>query len=146
MRRIVCEDCKKRYDYDKEEFCPRCGAFNQPVKTWGMDSQGNVVRVDGVNERNHAGSFAHREVHKEKTIRRVAGMDQSGRRPPQPRQPVQPSRQAQASRPAPRPPQSPQWIKPMQKGEFPERLKTALWLLAIILLFNLILPILIALM
>ena len=49
MRRIVCEDCKRQYDYDKDEFCPRCGAFNQPVKVWGTDSQGNIRRVDGVN-------------------------------------------------------------------------------------------------
>lgn len=76
MRRIVCEDCKKIYDCDKEDFCPRCGAFNQPIKTWGTDSQGNIVRVDGVNESNHAGSFVHKEVHREKAIRRITGMDQ----------------------------------------------------------------------
>lgn len=79
MRQIVCEDCKKHYDYDKNEFCPRCGAFNQPVKTWTTDSQGNVRRVDGVNEQNHAGSFAHSEVHKEKRIRQIKGMDKGGR-------------------------------------------------------------------
>ena len=57
MRRIVCDECKRLYDYDREEFCPRCGAFNPPVKVWDMDSQGNVVRVDGVNERTHTGSL-----------------------------------------------------------------------------------------
>lgn len=81
MRQIVCEDCRKRYDYDKEEFCPRCGAFNQPVKTWGVDSRGNVVRVDGVNERNHSGSFVHSEVHSEKARRRRTGLDWTPPRP-----------------------------------------------------------------
>ena len=77
MRQIVCEDCGKRYDFEKDDFCPKCGAFNQPVKTWGTDVQGNVVRVDGVNERDHAQSFVHSEVHKEKRARQVQGLDQS---------------------------------------------------------------------
>lgn len=75
MKQILCEDCGKRYNYEKDEFCPRCGAFNQPVKTWTTDSQGNVRRVDGVNEQNHAGSFVHSEVHREKRVRRAKGMD-----------------------------------------------------------------------
>lgn len=75
MRRIVCDECGKPYDYDRDEFCPKCGAFNQPVKTWTTDSQGNVRRVDGVNEANHTGSFVHSEVHKEKRVRQVKGMD-----------------------------------------------------------------------
>lgn len=85
MRRIVCDECKRRYDYDRDEFCPKCGAFNQPVKTWGTDDQGNVIRLDGVNEQNHAGSFVHSEVHKEKRVRQAKGMDYRGnvtRRPP----------------------------------------------------------------
>ena len=47
MKRIVCEECKRAYDFERDDFCPRCGAFNPPVKTWGVDGQGNVVRVDG---------------------------------------------------------------------------------------------------
>ena len=84
MRRIVCEDCKRVYDCDKDDFCSRCGAFNQPVKTWTTDNQGNIRRVDGVNEANHAGSFVHSEVHREKRIRQAKGMDQkkSTRRQP----------------------------------------------------------------
>ena len=31
MRMVHCEDCGKRYDYDVDGFCPRCGAFNQPA-------------------------------------------------------------------------------------------------------------------
>ena len=86
MRVIVCEDCGKRYNYEKDEFCPRCGAFNQPVKTWGVDAKGNVIRVDGVNEQNHAGSFVHKEVHHEKDVRRAKGLDwkTAGRRPASP--------------------------------------------------------------
>jgi len=137
MRRIVCEDCKKAYDYDKEEFCPRCGAFNPPVKTWGTDSEGNVVRVDGVNEQNHAGSFVHREVHKEKNVRKAAGLDWDRKAQAKPR--VQPPRQKPKQ--APRPPQRFQ----DEKKQLPDRVRMLLWLLAIILLFNLILPLLFAL-
>ena len=80
MRRIVCDECKRSYDFDRDEFCPKCGAFNQPVKTWTTDAQGNVRRVDGVNEANHAGSFVHSEVHREKWVRQAKGMDWDGRR------------------------------------------------------------------
>lgn len=137
MQRIVCEDCKKIYDYSKDEFCPHCGAFNQPVKTWGTDSQGNVIRVDGVNERDHAGSFAHREVHKEKNVRKVAGMDWSGSKKSSVRQPVPPPRPASAQPPR---------YRSAQNQNISDRFKTFLWILAIILLFNLILPILMALL
>ena len=77
MKIIACEDCGKRYDFDRDDFCPKCGAFNPPVKTWGTDAQGNVIRVDGVNEANHERSFVHSEVHREKRIRRTAGLDQA---------------------------------------------------------------------
>jgi len=30
MRRVRCYECGKSYDYDEEDFCPKCGAFNQP--------------------------------------------------------------------------------------------------------------------
>lgn len=99
MRRIVCDECRRMYDYDRDEFCPRCGAFNQPVKTWTTDAQGNVRRVDGVNEANHAGSFVHSEVHREKRVRQAKGMDWNGgkrnaRQPPPARTaPPQPRKQ-----------------------------------------------------
>jgi len=73
MRRVVCEECRKLYDYDKDEFCPRCGAFNQPSKASGGPK--STIRKDGVNERDHAGSFVHSEVHKEKRVRQAKGLD-----------------------------------------------------------------------
>lgn len=30
MRNVCCADCGKRYDYDVDDFCPRCGSFNPP--------------------------------------------------------------------------------------------------------------------
>ena len=30
MRNIRCADCGKKYDYDVDDFCPRCGSFNPP--------------------------------------------------------------------------------------------------------------------
>lgn len=94
MRQIVCEDCGRRYDFEKDDFCPKCGAFNQPVKTWGTDAQGNVIRVDGVNERDHDQSFVHSEVHKERRARQVQGLDQS----PAPKSASQPPPVHQAPR------------------------------------------------
>lgn len=88
MGRILCEECRKVYDFDRDEFCPRCGAFNPPVKTWGVDAQGNVIRVDGVSERGHEGSFVHREVHREKAVRRAVGMDWRGAKGPRKQEPA----------------------------------------------------------
>ena len=65
--RLVCSECRKSYDYDVDDFCPRCGAYNQPPKA----ASTAVVRKDGVNEANHKGSFVHKEVHKEKAQRRA---------------------------------------------------------------------------
>lgn len=31
MRRVTCGDCGKRYDFDRDDFCPRCGSFNPPA-------------------------------------------------------------------------------------------------------------------
>lgn len=75
MRKLTCKDCGKRYDFDVDDFCPRCGSFNQPMNKWRIDAAGQVVRVDGVNESNHTGSFVHREVHTEKAARKAKGLD-----------------------------------------------------------------------
>ena len=29
MRKVRCYECGKTYDYDTDDFCPKCGAFNQ---------------------------------------------------------------------------------------------------------------------
>ena len=70
MIRIVCEECGKAYNYEVDDFCPKCGAYNQPPKA-GTPAR----RSDGVNESNHAGSFVHQEVHKERQMRMAAGLD-----------------------------------------------------------------------
>lgn len=33
MRRVTCKDCHKQYDYDKDDFCPKCGSFTHPSNT-----------------------------------------------------------------------------------------------------------------
>lgn len=30
MRRVICKDCHTSYDFDKDEFCPKCGSFHSP--------------------------------------------------------------------------------------------------------------------
>lgn len=30
MRRVQCTNCGQRYDYDRDDFCPKCGAYNPP--------------------------------------------------------------------------------------------------------------------
>ena len=74
MRRVRCYECGKRYDFDVDDFCPRCGAFNQPDRTSRIGADGSVIRVDGLNEVNHRESFAHAELHEENRERRSSGL------------------------------------------------------------------------
>ncbi|WP_101908762.1 hypothetical protein [Marasmitruncus massiliensis] len=32
MKPMICDSCGKRYDYDRDETCPKCGAYNQPYR------------------------------------------------------------------------------------------------------------------
>ena len=75
MRKVKCYDCGKRYDYDDDGFCPNCGAFNLPPKNSHIGADGDVVRLDGLNERNHAKSFLHDELHEENRERRKQNLD-----------------------------------------------------------------------
>ena len=79
MRRVRCYECGKMYDFDTDDFCPRCGAFNQPPKSTAIDANGSVIRVEGINEKNHAGSFVHEELHEENRERRRMGLSKSVR-------------------------------------------------------------------
>ena len=84
VRKIKCYECGKTYDYNQEDFCPRCGAYTQPKKHLRFDGQGRIVRVDGINEQNHHGSFVHAERHQEEKQRRQEGlsrMDSAAVRP-----------------------------------------------------------------
>lgn len=84
MRRVRCYDCGKIYNFDVDDFCPRCGAFNQPPKASAIDASGAVVRVDGISERNHTESFVHEEFHEENRERKRMGLSKSVRRTAKP--------------------------------------------------------------
>lgn len=79
MQRVKCYECGKVYDYHEDGFCPRCGSFNQPPRAARISADGTVVRVDGLNEAAHEGSFVHQELHAEKRQRRKYGLDKSMR-------------------------------------------------------------------
>ena len=70
MRKVRCHECGKVYNFDAEDFCPRCGAFTQPPKSTAIDADGSVIRVEGINEENHRDSFVHAELHEENRKRR----------------------------------------------------------------------------
>lgn len=80
MRRVRCYECGKVYDYDVDDFCPKCGAYTQPGKSSTIDASGAVVRVDGLNERGHRESFVHEEFHEENRERKRMGLSKGVRR------------------------------------------------------------------
>lgn len=88
MRKVRCYDCGKTYDFDVDDFCPKCGAFNQPGKSARIGADGAVVRSDGLNERDHAGSFVHREFHAENRVRKAVGLSKGVRRAAPPAKPA----------------------------------------------------------
>ena len=61
MRMVVCEDCKKRYDYEQNNFCPRCGAFHSPGKRQAADNCGKVTRLDSIHGINGGRSIVKQE-------------------------------------------------------------------------------------
>lgn len=82
MARVRCYECNKTYDYYEDGFCPRCGCFNQPPSLSRIDAAGNIVYNDGINEKNHAGSFVHKEYHRENRKRAFTKLEaRPGKRP-----------------------------------------------------------------
>lgn len=75
MRNVRCHDCGKRYNFDKDDFCPRCGAFTQPPPVARIGTDGRVVRVEGINEKNHRASFVHAEYHDENRERKGTALE-----------------------------------------------------------------------
>ena len=116
MTPVVCGECKKRYDYEVDDFCPRCGAYNRP------DQRSTARRVDGVNETGHAGSFVHSEVHQEKAVRQKFGLD----KPPAPKQ-KRPS--APISRPKDF--QNPRYAKERKSPSAASVISIVIWLIVI---------------
>lgn len=88
MRKVRCYDCGKTYDFDVDDFCPRCGAFNQPGKSARIGADGAVIRTEGLNEKNHAGSFVHQEFHAENRVRKAVGLSKGVRRASSPARPA----------------------------------------------------------
>lgn len=76
MRIVKCYECGKRYNYDEDGFCPGCGAFNQPTARSRIGADGSVVRVEGINRRNHEGAFVHQEYHGENRERKRTPLEQ----------------------------------------------------------------------
>ena len=74
MRRVKCEDCGRVYDFDTDDFCPRCGAFTFP-KGDRIGTDSSVVRVEEIHESNRKDSFLHAEYFVEKRRRKAAGLD-----------------------------------------------------------------------
>ena len=70
MRKVKCYECGKRYDFDADDFCPKCGAFTQPPRTSRIGVDGSVIRIDGINEATHQNSFVHAELHRENQKRK----------------------------------------------------------------------------
>lgn len=71
MASIRCKACGKTYDYRKEGFCPKCGAYNRPPRQEWVDAQGGIHYAGQEKE-----CYERKECHEEKVC-----YEQQTRRP-----------------------------------------------------------------
>ena len=60
MASIRCKACGKAYDYGKEGFCPKCGAYNRPPRQEWVDAEG-TVHYAGQEKECHERKECHEE-------------------------------------------------------------------------------------
>ena len=94
MAKVRCYECNRSYDYYEDGFCPRCGCFNQPPRASRIDANGDIVYHEGINEKNHTGSFVHKEYHKENRKRAFTKLEHA--KPSMPSMPKAKSRMGEA--------------------------------------------------
>lgn len=58
MRRITCQECGRAYDYDQDDFCPKCGGYNAPAGTGATALEAQLLtRFDENRARRAPGSM-----------------------------------------------------------------------------------------
>ena len=77
MAFIRCKTCGKAYDYDKEGFCPDCGAYNRPPRQERTDAEDGIrcagQEKDRCEEKATFGEQTHRPGPKKHTASGVVG-------------------------------------------------------------------------
>lgn len=61
MASIRCKACGKTYDYGREGFCPKCGAYNRPPRQEWVDAEGGIHYAGQGKE-----CYERKECHEEK--------------------------------------------------------------------------------
>ena len=61
MATIRCKACGKTYNYAKEGFCPKCGAYNRPPRQEWVDAEGGIHYAGQEKE-----CYERKECHEEK--------------------------------------------------------------------------------
>ena len=61
MATIRCKSCGKTYNYAKEGFCPKCGAYNRPPRQEWVDAEGGIHYAGQEKE-----CYERKECHEEK--------------------------------------------------------------------------------
>lgn len=62
MRRVRCKDCRYVYDYDRDDFCPRCGSYNPPEDTGSTRLEQELLSRFGDGRRNQARAKGQQEA------------------------------------------------------------------------------------
>lgn len=51
MRKVTCASCGRPYDYDSDDFCPKCGSYNPPPDRAGArPAQAPPARVSAASK------------------------------------------------------------------------------------------------
>lgn len=67
MRKVTCGDCGRVYDYDKDDFCPKCGSFNTPTGGSTVLERELLGRFEGNRSQQAAEGAQARERQKNKS-------------------------------------------------------------------------------
>ena len=54
MCRITCKDCGRHYDYDQDDFCPKCGSYNPPRDESSTSLERELLARFGTGRENQA--------------------------------------------------------------------------------------------
>lgn len=71
MRRIRCKDCGKSYDYDKDDFCPKCGAYNPPADSGATQLERELLSRFETGQQNQNRAKTRAQARVQETPRRT---------------------------------------------------------------------------
>lgn len=72
MTRVTCKDCGRGYDYEKDDFCPKCGSYNPPPNLGATKLESELLTRFSGGQKNQARAKG------QQATRQAAGLGRPG--------------------------------------------------------------------